>query len=94
VEEPDNWLCRPDPWEIARPGKVYPVQLAASIELQGSAIRVIPNRPSTLLEVSPMIVPSSATGQAAPTPCAYGQPAAPASFDFAEFSRVTSSASC
>ena len=23
VEEPDKWLRRPDPWEIARPGKMY-----------------------------------------------------------------------
>src|SRR5262245_35985676 len=30
IEEPDNWLRRPDPWEIVRPGKVYPVSLQAS----------------------------------------------------------------
>src|SRR5262249_53596622 len=51
VEEPDNWLRRPDPWEIPRPGKRYPVQLSASIELQGSSVRIIPNRPSTLFGV-------------------------------------------
>ena len=52
VEEPDNWLRRPDPWEIARPGKVYPVRLAASFELRGGRITVIPNRPSTLLGIA------------------------------------------
>ena len=52
VEEPDKWLLRPDPWEIVRPGKMYPVQLNASIELQGSTIRIIPNRPSTLLGIA------------------------------------------
>src|SRR5262249_7024489 len=43
VEEPDSWLRRPDPWQIARPGKEFPVPLHASFELQGSAIRIIPN---------------------------------------------------
>ena len=52
VEEPDNWLRRPDPWEIVRPGKVYPVPLQASFELRGAAITIIPNRPSTLLGVA------------------------------------------
>ena len=31
VEEPDKWLRRPDPWEIAWPGKRYPVHPAATI---------------------------------------------------------------
>ena len=52
VEEPDNWLRQPDPWEIARPGKVFQVPLQASFELRGSAIRIIPNRPSTLLGIA------------------------------------------
>src|SRR5215471_19329597 len=47
IEEPDNWLRRPDPWEIARPGKVYRVPLGASFELRGGAIGIIPHRPST-----------------------------------------------
>jgi len=52
IEQPDNWLRRPDPWEIARPSKVYPVKLHASFELNGAAIRVVPNRPSTLLGIA------------------------------------------
>ena len=35
VEEPDKWLRRPDPWEIARPGKMYPVQLARQYRTSG-----------------------------------------------------------
>ena len=49
VEHPDNWLRRPDPWEIVRPGKVITVPLHASFELRGAAIHIIPNRPSKLL---------------------------------------------
>jgi starch phosphorylase len=41
IEEPDKWLRHRDPWEIGRPGKLYPVRLNASIDLQGSAINII-----------------------------------------------------
>src|SRR5262249_37825457 len=51
VEKPDNWLRRPDPWEVVRPGKLYPVPLNATFELKGSAIYITPNRPSTLLGI-------------------------------------------
>jgi starch phosphorylase len=85
VEEPDNWLRRPDPWEIARPGKMYPVQLGASIELQGSAIRMIPNRPSTLMGVA-YDRPIVGYGAACSNTLRLWAAAAPASFDFAEFS--------
>ena len=51
VEQPDNWLRRPDPWEVTRPGKLYAVPLSASFELKGSAIRITRNRPSTLLGI-------------------------------------------
>ena len=85
VEEPDNWLRRPDPWEIARPGKMYPVRLQASIELQGSTIRIIPNRPSTLMGVA-YDRPVVGHGAACVNTLRLWAAAAPASFDFAEFS--------
>jgi len=85
VEEPDNWLRRPNPWEIGRPGKMYPVQLAASIELQGSAIRMIPNRPSTLLGVA-YDRPVVGYGAGCSNTLRLWAAAAPASFDFGEFS--------
>jgi starch phosphorylase len=49
VEQPDNWLIRPDPWEIARPGKTIKVPMNASINLEGGKLRMVPNRPSHLL---------------------------------------------
>src|SRR5215510_2839221 len=85
VEEPDKWLLRPDPWEIARPGKMYPVQLNGSIELQGSAIRIILNRPSTLLGIA-YDRPVVGYGAACSNTLRLWAAAAPASFDFAEFS--------
>ena len=32
VEQPDNWLRRPDPWEVARPGKTIKVPLNATFQ--------------------------------------------------------------
>jgi starch phosphorylase len=86
VEEPDNWLRRPDPWEIARPGKMYPVELHASIELRGSAIRIIPNRPSTLLGIA-YDRPVVGYGAGCANTLRLWAAAAPSSFDFAEFSQ-------
>jgi len=51
VEEADNWLRQPDPWEVSRPGKEIQVPLHASFELRGSTIRIIPDRPSTIVGV-------------------------------------------
>jgi starch phosphorylase len=52
VETPDHWLLQPDPFEVPRPGKVYPVTLSASFELRGTKTRIIPNRPSTILGIA------------------------------------------
>ena len=85
VEEPDNWLRQPDPWEIRR-GKRYPVRLGASIELEGSTIRIIPNRPSTLIGVA-YDRPVAGYGARAVNTLRLWAAAAPSSFDFAEFSQ-------
>jgi starch phosphorylase len=41
-ERPDNWLRRPDPWEVARPHDRVEVKLNCSFEMFGGTIR--PNR--------------------------------------------------
>jgi starch phosphorylase len=51
VEQPDNWLRRPDPWEVARPHQSVEVKLNCSFELRGGSLRAIPNRPSTLIGI-------------------------------------------
>ncbi len=48
VEEPDNWLRQPDPWEVARPREKVEIKLNCSFELHGGSLRAIPNKPSTL----------------------------------------------
>ena len=50
-EQPDNWLRRPDPWEVARPDEMVEVKLNCSFEVQGGSLRSIPGRPSSLFGI-------------------------------------------
>ena len=52
VEQPDNWLHFIDPWEIVRPQRTYVVPLSSTFELQGSKIKFVRNKPSTLLGIA------------------------------------------
>jgi starch phosphorylase len=84
-EQPDNWLRRPDPWEVVRPGKLYAVPLNASFDLKGSAIHITPNKPSVLLGI-PYDRPVVGYGARCVNTLRLWAAAAPESFDFAEFS--------
>ncbi len=85
VEQPDNWLRNTDPWEIARPGKVYVVPLNSTFELHGSAVNLTRNRPSSLLGVA-YDRPVVGYGAKCINTLRLWAAAAPNSFDFAEFS--------
>jgi len=50
-EEADNWLRRPDPWEVARPHEQVEVKLNCSFEVQGGSLRAIVGRPSSLIGI-------------------------------------------
>ena len=50
-EQPDNWLRRPDPWEVIRPDDKVEVKLNCSVELRGGALTPIAGRPSTLIGI-------------------------------------------
>jgi starch phosphorylase len=50
-ELPDNWLRRPDPWEIARPQDQVEVQLNCTFELRGGSMHAIPGQPSKLIGI-------------------------------------------
>jgi starch phosphorylase len=50
-EQPDNWLRRPDPWEVARPHEQVEVKLSCSFEARAGALRAIPNAPSSLIGI-------------------------------------------
>src|SRR5438876_6413131 len=47
-EQPDNWLRRPDPWEVARPNEMVDIGLNCSYEVRGGTLRAVVGRPSRL----------------------------------------------
>jgi glycogen phosphorylase len=51
VERPDNWLRRPDPWEVARPRDQVEVKLNCSFEVQGGTLRARLGQPAMLIGV-------------------------------------------
>jgi starch phosphorylase len=50
-EQGDNWLRRPDPWEVARPDEAVEIKLNCSFHLQGGSFRAVRGRTSTLLGI-------------------------------------------
>jgi starch phosphorylase len=50
-EQPDHWLARPDPWEVARLDETVEVTVACGFDMRDGTLRVIPGRPSTLIGV-------------------------------------------
>jgi glycogen phosphorylase len=48
-EQPDNWLRRPDPWEVARPREQVEVRLGCSFEVRGGTLAIVRGQPSRLL---------------------------------------------
>jgi starch phosphorylase len=48
-EQPDNWLRRPDPWEVARWDEKVGVKLNCSFEVSGGTLRATVGKPSTLI---------------------------------------------
>jgi starch phosphorylase len=86
VEQPDNWLRNPDPWEIVRPQRAYVVPLNSTFELRGSSLKVTRNKPSNLLGVA-YDRPVVGYGAKCINTLRLWAAAAPQSFDFAEFSQ-------
>jgi starch phosphorylase len=48
-ESPDNWLRRPDPWEVARPGQQVKINLNCAFKMDAANLRAIPGQPSNLI---------------------------------------------
>jgi len=84
-EQPDHWLARPDPWEVARPEETVEVRLACSFEIKGGALRVVHDRPSTLIGV-PYDRPVVGYGGKTINTLRLWAAATPHYFDFQEFS--------
>ena len=49
VEHPDNWLSRPDPWEVSQPHEKVGVRLNCSFALRGGTLRAILGYTSSLI---------------------------------------------
>src|SRR5262245_674111 len=50
-EQADNWLRRPDPWEVIRPDDKVEIKLNCSMELRNGVLTPIAGRPSTLIGI-------------------------------------------
>lgn len=50
-EQPDNWLRRPDPWEIVRPDESVEVSLGCSLALRDGHLQLIPGQESRLIGI-------------------------------------------
>jgi starch phosphorylase len=86
VEQPDNWLRRPDPWEVARLDEAVEVKLNCSFELRAGELQPIIGRPSILLGI-PFDRPVIGFGGKTINTLRLWAAATPDYFDFHQFSR-------
>ena len=84
-ELPDNWLRRPDPWEVARPNETVNVDLNCSFEVRGGALYPVVGRPTRLIGV-PFDRPVVGYGGKTINTLRLWAAAAQDYFDFQEFS--------
>ena len=85
AEQPDHWLARPDPWEVARPNKAVEVKLNVSFEVRDGSLRVVQGRPSSLIGI-PYDRPVVGYGGKTINTLRLWAAKAPHDFDFAQFS--------
>ena len=50
-EQPDNWLRRPDPWEVARPHEKVEIKLNSCFEVREGRLHAVARRPCSLIGV-------------------------------------------
>jgi glycogen phosphorylase len=84
-EQPDHWLARPDPWEVPRPDEAVEIRLGCSFEIQAGALRVVRDRPSTLIGI-PYDRPVVGYGGRTINTLRLWSAATPNYFDFQQFS--------
>jgi glycogen phosphorylase len=85
-EQPDNWLRRPDPWEVARLDEAVEVKLNATFEMREGLLRPVVGRPSVLLGI-PFDRPVIGYGGKTINTLRLWAAATPDYFDFQLFSR-------
>src|SRR4030095_3177034 len=84
-ELPDNWLHRPDPWEVCRPHETVEVRLNCSFKLSGGSLRAVLGQTSSLIGV-PFDRPVVGYGGKTINTLRLWEAAAADYFDFQEFS--------
>ncbi|WP_165228714.1 glycogen/starch/alpha-glucan phosphorylase [Aquisphaera insulae] len=85
VEQPDNWLMHPDPWEVARTTESVEVSLNCSFEFQGGTLHRLPGQPIHMLGI-PYDRPVAGHGGRTINTLRLWGAASPDFFDFGEFS--------
>jgi starch phosphorylase len=85
VERPDNWLRRPDPWEVNRPAESVDVRIGCTVEVHGGVPSLVPNRP-TILRGLPFDRPVVGYGGKTVNTLRLWTAASTDAFNFAEFS--------
>ena len=86
VERPDNWLRRPDPWEVARLQEKVEIPLNCTFEVRGGVLQPVIGKPSTLIGI-PFDRPIVGYGGKTINTLRLWAATAPDSFNFQEFSR-------
>ncbi len=84
-ERPDNWLQRPDPWEVMRPEEKVQVHLNCTFEIRAGSLRASTGRPSSLIGI-PHDRPIVGYGGKTINTLRLWSAASPNEFDFREFS--------
>ena len=84
-EIPDNWLRRPDPWEVPRPHETVEVPLNCSFKLSGGSLQAVLGQASSLIGV-PFDRPVVGYGGKTINTLRLWEAAASDYFDFQEFS--------
>ena len=86
VEQADNWLRRPDPWEVPRLEQAVEVHLHSSVELHEGELRPVIGRPALLLGI-PFDRPVIGYGGKTINTLRLWSAATPHYFNFQQFSR-------
>ena len=86
VEQPDNWLRRPDPWEVPRLEEAVELKWNCSFELREGDICLVPGRPSSIIGI-PFDRPIVGYGGKTINTLRLWAAAVPDYFDFQRFSR-------
>jgi glycogen phosphorylase len=84
-EEPDNWLRRPDPWEVPRPNETVEVKLNCTFQYQEGSLRAVLGHASSLIGM-PFDRPVAGYGGKTINTLRLWAAAAPDYFDFQQFS--------